>query len=72
VAVVSKDNKVDIRSVKTGERVGSMWIIDEGIKPGERVVVEGILRVKAGMTVNPKPFTVKAEADLTPAKPGPT
>ena len=32
------------------------WIIDEGIKPGERVVVEGILRVKAGMTVNPKPF----------------
>jgi RND family efflux transporter MFP subunit len=72
VAVVSKDNKVDIRSVKTGERVGSMWIIDEGIKPGERVVVEGILRVKAGMTVNPKPFTVKAEAELTPAKPGPT
>jgi membrane fusion protein (multidrug efflux system) len=72
VAVVSKDNKVGIRSVKTGERVGSIWIIDEGIKPGERVVVEGILRVKEGMTVNPKPFTVKAEAELNPTKPGPT
>jgi RND family efflux transporter MFP subunit len=73
VAVVSKDNKVDIRSVKTGERVGSIWIIDEGIKPGERVVVEGILRVKEGMTVNPRPFPMNAAAEFPPStKPGPT
>lgn len=54
VAVVGKDNKIEIRSVKVGERIGPQWIIEAGLKPGERVVVEGIQRVKAGMTVNPK------------------
>jgi membrane fusion protein (multidrug efflux system) len=73
VAVVDRDNKIDIRSVKVAERIGSMWIIDEGVKPGERVVVEGILRVKQGMAVNPKPFSMTAEAELVPSrKPGPT
>ena len=67
VAVVGNDNKVSIRPVKVGERVGTQWIIDEGLKPGERVVAEGIQRVKAGMTVNPKPL--KAMPD---AKPEPT
>ena len=41
VAVVDSDNKVSIRPVKVGERSGSMWIIEDGLKPGERVVVEG-------------------------------
>jgi membrane fusion protein (multidrug efflux system) len=56
VAVVTPDNKVDIRPVKVGERIESTWIIDEGLKPGERVVVEGLQKLKVGMTVNPKPF----------------
>jgi membrane fusion protein, multidrug efflux system len=56
VAVVSPDNKVDIRPIKVGPRSGSLWIIDHGLKPGERVVVEGLQKVKAGMTVDPKPF----------------
>jgi RND family efflux transporter MFP subunit len=56
VAVVTPENKVDIRPVKVGERSGSLWIIDQGLKPGERVVVEGLQKVKAGMTVDPKPF----------------
>jgi membrane fusion protein (multidrug efflux system) len=56
VAVVSPENKVDIRPVKVGPRSGSLWIIDHGLKPGERVVVEGLQKVKAGMTVDPKPF----------------
>ena len=63
VAVVGADNKVDIRPVKAAERVDSLWVILEGLKPGERVVVEGIQKVRPGMTVTPKAF---AE---TPAKP---
>ena len=66
VAVVGKDNKVSIRPVKVGERVGSLWIVQEGLKPGERVVAEGIQRVKAGMTVNPKPLKAMTEAKSAP------
>lgn len=51
VAVVSDDNKASIRLVKVGDRVGDMWIITEGVKPGERVVVEGIQKVRDGATV---------------------
>jgi membrane fusion protein (multidrug efflux system) len=56
VAVVGPDHKVDLRWVKVGERTGSLWVIDEGLKPGERVIVEGIQKAKAGMPVTPKPF----------------
>jgi membrane fusion protein (multidrug efflux system) len=56
VAVVTPENKVDIRPVKVGERAGNLWIIDKGLNPGERVVVEGLQKLKAGMTVEPKPF----------------
>jgi membrane fusion protein (multidrug efflux system) len=56
VAVVGPDNKVDLRWVKVGERTGPLWVIDEGLKPGERVIVEGIQKAKAGMPVTPKPF----------------
>src|ERR671923_3057156 len=66
VAVVGNDNKVSIRPVKVGERVGAEWIVDEGLKPGERVVAEGIQRVKAGMTVSPKPFKAMTEAQPAP------
>ena len=59
VAVVGKDNKVDIRSVKVGEQAESMWIIEEGIKPGEQIVVSGVQKVKAGMVVNPKPYVAE-------------
>lgn len=56
VAVVTPENTVEIRPVKVGERVGSLWIVDQGLRPGERVVAEGIQKLKAGMTVHPKPF----------------
>jgi len=56
VAVVGPDNKVDLRWVKVGERAGPLWVIDEGLKPGERVIVEGLQKVRAGMPVTPKPF----------------
>ena len=54
VAVVGGDNKVSIRSVNVGDTVGTMWIINEGLKPGERVVVEGVQKVKDGALVSPK------------------
>ena len=49
------------------ERVGTEWIIDAGLKPGERVVAEGVQRVRAGMTVNPKPLKATPEAKTAPA-----
>lgn len=55
-AVVDAENKIDIRTVKPGDRIGAKWIIDEGLKPGERVVAEGVQKVRPGMQVNPKPF----------------
>ena len=51
VAVVRPDETVDVRTVKLGDRVGSLWIIAEGLKPGERVVVEGGDRVRTGQKV---------------------
>jgi membrane fusion protein, multidrug efflux system len=62
VAVVGSDNKVTIRNVKAGERVGSLWVIDEGLKPGERVVMEGVQKVREGQAVTPK----AAAAELQP------
>jgi len=56
IVVVGSDNKAHIRPVKVGERSGALWIIEEGLKPGERVVVEGIQKVKEGAAVTPKPF----------------
>ncbi len=63
VAVVGTDNKVSIRTVKVGDLTGNMWIIDEGLKPGERVVAEGVQKVRAGALVNPKPFVMAAAAE---------
>lgn len=54
VAVVGAGDIVSIRTVKVGERVGSDWIINEGLQPGDRVIVEGFSRVKSGMKVVPE------------------
>jgi membrane fusion protein (multidrug efflux system) len=56
LAVVGGDNKVSIRSVTLGETIGHDWIVSNGVKPGERVVVEGVQKVRPGMLVDPKPF----------------
>src|SRR6266851_2288031 len=57
VAVVDKDNKVSIETVTVGERVGPMWVVEDGLKPGDRVVAEGVQKVRPGAQVNPKPFS---------------
>jgi RND family efflux transporter MFP subunit len=59
VAAVDEKNKVSIRTVKVGDRFGSQWIIAEGLKPGERVIAEGVQKVRPGMQVNPKPFALE-------------
>jgi RND family efflux transporter MFP subunit len=62
VAVVGSGDKIDVRTVKTGDRVGNLWIIAQGLKPGERVVAEGVQKVRPGMTVRPKAYVAQAEA----------
>jgi RND family efflux transporter MFP subunit len=62
VAVVDGANKVSIRPVTVGERSGPLWIIEDGLKPGERVVVEGIQQVRPNLVVNPKPFVAPPPA----------
>ena len=66
VAVVGADNKVEIRPVETGPRVGSLWVISKGLSAGDRIVVEGVQKVRPGMEVNPKPVSGEA----APASPG--
>ena len=61
VAVVDGENKVSIRAVKVGDRAGTEWIVAEGLKQGERVVVEGVQKVRPGMQVNPKPFAAETK-----------
>ena len=66
VAVVGPDDKVALRTVKAGEQVDGLWVITEGLKPGERVVTEGLQKVKDGIVVRPKPDT---SAPAAPAPP---
>lgn len=56
IAVVGADNKVSIRPVTTGEQVGQQWVVQGNLKTGDRVVAEGIQKVRDGMEVNPVPF----------------
>jgi RND family efflux transporter MFP subunit len=61
VAVVGADNKASIRSVKVGEKFGTLWVIDEGLKADDRVVVQGVAKLKDGATVTPKATQLQAE-----------
>ena len=73
VAVLGTDNRIDIRTVKAGDLAGSFWIIDEGLKPGERIVVEGVQKVKQGIAVTAKPFVpgVPLNHETSPARRSP-
>jgi RND family efflux transporter MFP subunit len=61
VAVVDASNKVNIRTVTVGDRVGTQWVIPEGLKPGEHVIAEGVQKVRVGTLVNPKRFAGEPE-----------
>jgi membrane fusion protein (multidrug efflux system) len=67
VLTVGPGDKVESRIVTTSDRAGDAWIVDQGLKPGDRVIVEGQLKVRPGMTVAPSPYQ---EPGGRPAKPG--
>jgi membrane fusion protein (multidrug efflux system) len=68
VAVVGGDGTIDVRMIKTGERIGTLWVVDSGLKPGENVVVEGIQKVRPGVKV--KAEMVKIEEPAAAPPPG--
>lgn len=63
VATVDQENKAHIIIVTVGDKVGSDWIIEKGLKPGDRVVVEGIQQVKEGLAVKPEPFVLQKQTN---------
>ena len=67
VAVVDQNNKVSIRPVKMGERIGAMWEVTEGLKPGDKVVVQGLQKAREGSTVTAKDWTPPADALVSKA-----
>ena len=67
VAVVGPDNRVTIRPVETGQRVDTLQVVSKGLRPGEKIVAEGIQKVKEGMPVIPKPFVPQSRAGEKPA-----
>jgi membrane fusion protein (multidrug efflux system) len=67
VAVVDQNNKVSIRPVKMGERIGAMWEVTEGLKPGDKVVVQGLQKAREGSTVTVKDWTPPADALVSKA-----
>ena len=68
VAVVNDSNKVDIRTVTVGPKVDSLWVIERGLRAGERVVVEGTQKVHEGMAVTPTPFDARPPTRDTMAR----
>jgi RND family efflux transporter MFP subunit len=74
VSVVRDDNKASIRPVKTGERFGALWEITDGLKPGERVIVQGAQKARDGSAVRVKDWTPPApqvDSDSSPAQKNP-
>jgi RND family efflux transporter MFP subunit len=63
VVVVGSDHKVRMRAIKPGQTVGTMWVIDEGLQPGEQVVVEGLQKLKEGTLVAPKAVHLSGEGN---------
>jgi RND family efflux transporter MFP subunit len=62
VAVVGDDNKVSIRPVQMGQRIGTMWEVTQGLKPGDKVVVQGVQKVREGSAVTVKEWSRPADA----------
>ena len=60
VAVITADNKVAFRNIKVGARVDSLWIVEDGVSVGDRIVVEGLQRIRDGLIVTPKPAPAAA------------
>ena len=68
VGVVAPDNKVTIKTIKLGPQTGDMWVVESGLQAGDSVVVDGLQRIKSGMTVAPSPFKDTQTSALTGGK----
>jgi membrane fusion protein (multidrug efflux system) len=66
VAVVKPDDTVEVRMVKAAERIGSLRVIDEGLRAGERIVVDGVQKARPGMKVTAVPTTIEESALAPP------
>jgi membrane fusion protein (multidrug efflux system) len=64
VYTVSTDNKVSARAITTGPRVGELWVVEQGLRPGDRIIVDGQLKVRPGATVNPSPYKPDAVSSV--------
>lgn len=71
VAVVGEDNKVSIRPVKMGEKIGALWEVTDGLRPGDRVVVQGIQKAREGTVVKTKEWTAPAQQIASDGSPAP-
>jgi membrane fusion protein, multidrug efflux system len=69
VAVVDQDNKIHIQAVRVGDKSGNMWVIEEGLRPGQRVVVEGTQKVREGVTVSTTNFVAAPVMQSASAQP---
>jgi membrane fusion protein (multidrug efflux system) len=67
IYTVGADNRIEARVVKTAERVGENWIVEQGLKPGDRIVVEGQLRVRPGVQVRVEPYRAPAGQQEAPS-----
>lgn len=63
VAVIGADNKVSLRTVQVGQQIGTLWVINQGLAPGERVVAVGTEKVRDGMVITPEPYKPATEGD---------
>jgi membrane fusion protein, multidrug efflux system len=70
LAVVGPDNKIAFRTVTTGDRVGSYWVIEQGLTPTDRVVIDGLQEIKTGQTVDPKLAKMPPLSSGPPTNPG--
>jgi membrane fusion protein (multidrug efflux system) len=68
VAVVGAGDKVALRTVKMGPQLDGLWVVTDGLQPGERVVTQGLQKVKDGIVVSVKPDTAPASASATPGQ----
>jgi membrane fusion protein (multidrug efflux system) len=71
VAVVRPDDTVEIRAVKVGPRYEQLWVINDGVKAGERVIAEGLQKVRPGVKVQAKPYTDPTDTQRAIGEPGP-
>jgi membrane fusion protein, multidrug efflux system len=66
VLIVGPDNKVQARTIVTGERIDNRWVVLQGLHPGDRVIVEGVQKAIPGTVVDAKPYQNSVSLNFKP------